>query len=96
MAVDSGKEDWSERGDSNPRPSGPKPDALPLRNSPAWGFAWGSILAQALRPRNRAARAREAGGYFFPEERRAEDHWGSSTVPEARMAKILENGVVSQ
>jgi len=60
------------------------------------GFAWGSILAQALRPRNRASRAREAGGYFFPEERRAEDHWGSSTVPEARMAKILEKGVVSQ
>ena len=41
-------------------------------------------------------RPRKGRRYFFPEERRAEDHWGSSTVPEARMAKILENGVVSQ
>ena len=48
------------------------------------------------RARRAIAGASAGAPHFFPEERRAEDHCGSSTVPEARMAKILENGVVSQ
>ena len=56
-----------------------------------------AMIARPPRPRKRArAAGSRSARYFFPEESRAEDHSGSSTVPEARMAKILENGVVSQ